>query len=99
MSQTVSSYVQTWSKIEGRHPLLLVAARGFSRVRLEELLLVTPSLLLIGVGFFKQRRWARLPALILCAPAVFSFPFGTGLAIYTWWFLHGAGGRRMFGKN
>jgi hypothetical protein len=30
---------------------------------------------------------------------VFSFNLGTGLAIYTWWFLHNAGGRRTFGKE
>jgi hypothetical protein len=62
------------------------------------LLLVTVSLALVGVGFLRHRRWVRLPALILCAPAVLSFPFGTGLAVYTWWFLHSEGGRRMFGK-
>jgi hypothetical protein len=63
------------------------------------LLLVTLSLALVGVGFLRHRRWVRLPALVLCAPAVLSFPFGTGLAVYTWWFLHSADGRRMFGKE
>jgi hypothetical protein len=63
------------------------------------LLLVTLSLALVGGGFLKHRRWVRLPALVLCAPAVLSFPFGTRLAVYTWWFLHSAGGRRIFGKE
>lgn len=63
------------------------------------LFLLTLFVILIGVGFLKRRRWARMPALILCAPAMLSFPFGTGLAIYTWWFLHSEGGRRMFGKG
>ena len=62
------------------------------------LLVLTLSLAFVGVGFLKHRRWVRLPALILCAPAVLSFPFGTGLAVYTWWFLHSEGGQRIFGK-
>lgn len=63
------------------------------------LFLLALCVLFIGVGFLRRKRWARVPALIFCAPAILSFPFGTGLAIYTWWFLHSEGGKRIFGNE
>ncbi|PYS92022.1 MAG: hypothetical protein DMF64_10725 [Acidobacteria bacterium] len=60
--------------------------------------LFTLSVLVVGGGFLKRKHWVRLPALAFCVPAVFFFPFGTGLAVYTWWFLHSEGGRRLFSK-
>jgi hypothetical protein len=63
------------------------------------LFLLALSVMFIGIGFLKRRRWARIPALIFCAPAILSFPFGTGLAIYTWWFLHSEGGKQIFGNE
>jgi hypothetical protein len=63
------------------------------------LFLITLCVVLLGVGFLKRNPWVRLPALMFCAPAVFFFPFGTGLAVYTWWFMHSDGGRRLFSKT
>lgn len=63
------------------------------------LLLLTLSVALVGVGFLGRRRWARVPALVFSVPAAVFFPLGTGLAVYTWWFLHSDGGRRLFSRT
>lgn len=56
----------------------------------------TMYVLLTGIGLMKGRQRARTPALIFAAIAVFRFPLGTLLAIYSWWFLHNDGGKRLF---
>lgn len=62
------------------------------------LLLVALSVILTGVGLLKKKGSAKIPAMIFSALAVWSFPFGTGLAVYTWWFLHSEGGKRIYSK-
>lgn len=43
--------------------------------------------LLAGIGLLAHRNWARILALILAVLNVFKFPWGTALAVYTFWVL------------
>jgi hypothetical protein len=52
--------------------------------------------LLTAFGLSRRRRWARIVALIFSVFYVWVFPLGTALAIYTWWFLHSEGGKRLY---
>ncbi len=40
-----------------------------------------------GIGLLKMKSWARILTLILGVFALFSFPIGTLIAIYTFWVL------------
>jgi drug/metabolite transporter (DMT)-like permease len=59
-------------------------------------LLLAAVLLLIPYGLFRRRRWARICVLILAALFVWLFPLGTILTIYTWWFMHSEGAKRLY---
>lgn len=43
--------------------------------------------LLAAYGLFKRRNWGRYLALVLGAMNVLNVPFGTALAVYTFWVL------------
>ncbi len=43
--------------------------------------------ILAGMGLYKRKEWARILTLILSAFELFSFPFGTGIGIYSIWVL------------
>jgi hypothetical protein len=53
--------------------------------------------LLTAYGLLSARKWGRVLALILCVLYVWVFPLGTLLAAYTWWFMHSAGARQLYG--
>ncbi|HEV2800974.1 MAG TPA: hypothetical protein VGW12_10780 [Pyrinomonadaceae bacterium] len=40
-----------------------------------------------GYGMWKQRRWAKRVVTLSAAMAIFNFPFGTAIGVYTIWFL------------
>jgi hypothetical protein len=40
-----------------------------------------------GIALLKRQNWARILLMIVSALNLFSFPFGTALAIYTLWVL------------
>jgi hypothetical protein len=50
----------------------------------------------IAYGLFKRKRWARIAALVLTIVFIWLFPLGTAFAIYTWWFMHGEGGKKLY---
>ena len=43
--------------------------------------------LVCGAGLLRQRGWARIVALVLALLNICNLPFGTALAIYTFWVL------------
>jgi hypothetical protein len=45
-----------------------------------------PSII-AGIGLLQHKSWARILTLILATLALFSFPIGTIIAIYTFWVL------------
>ena len=54
------------------------------------LLLGLPPLI-AGYGLLKRKPWARTWAIISSVLATLNFPFGTALAVYSFWFLFGEG--------
>ena len=54
-------------------------------------LLFTVPALAGGFGLLRGKRWARKFLLISAVVAALDVPFGTALAVYTFWFLFGSG--------
>lgn len=52
--------------------------------------------LLAAYGIYTVRRWGRMLALIFSVLYVWVFPFGTLVAVYTWWTLFGEAGRNLY---
>ena len=42
---------------------------------------------MVGIGLLRRERWGRILALVVSILALFKFPFGTALGIYTLWVL------------
>jgi chromate transport protein ChrA len=62
-------------------------------------LIVMIFLYLIAYGLFRRRRWARIAALISSGLFIWLFPLGTAMTIYTWHFLHSAGGKQLYSRS
>lgn len=52
--------------------------------------------LLAGFGLLGHRNWARILALILAVFNLLKFPWGTALAVYTFWVLLNEDTKRLF---
>lgn len=52
--------------------------------------------LIAGMGLLGHHNWARILALILAAFNALKFPWGTALAVYTFWVLMDDRTRRLF---
>lgn len=58
-------------------------------------LLFTVPALAGGYGMLKHRRWARKLILVSAVVAALNVPFGTALAVYTFWYLFVDEGREL----
>lgn len=58
-------------------------------------ILFTVPAIVGGIGMLRRKRWARKALLASGALAVLNFPLGTGLAVYTYWYLLGPGRRTL----
>src|SRR5215213_882075 len=70
--------------------------------RLQWMLYVLPLpalQLLTAYGIYTVRRWGRMLALLFSVLYVWVFPFGTLLAVYTWWVLYGETGRMLYSSS
>jgi hypothetical protein len=59
------------------------------------LLLVVPSFL-AGYALLKRKRWAKIAALIGGVVSAMSFPLGTAVCVYTFWFLFSEPGKLLY---
>jgi hypothetical protein len=55
-----------------------------------------PSLV-AGYALLKRRRWAKVAGIVAGVAAAMSFPIGTAVAVYTFWFLFGDVGKQVYG--
>jgi hypothetical protein len=60
-----------------------------------QVLLSIPSIV-AGYAFFKRRPWAKVSGVIAGVVAAMSFPIGTALAVYTFWFLFSDAGKQVY---
>jgi|SRR5689334_14353086 len=49
-----------------------------------------------GYAFLKRRRWAKVAGIVSGVVAAMSFPIGTALAAYTFWFLFSEAGKQVY---
>ena len=49
-----------------------------------------------GYAFLKRRPWAKIAGIIAAVVAAIRVPFGTAVAIYTFWFLFSAPGKILY---
>jgi hypothetical protein len=59
------------------------------------LVFTIPSLV-AGYGLLKRKSWAKVWSIIAGGVAGMSFPLGTALCVYTFWFLFSGGGKELY---
>lgn len=59
------------------------------------LLFSVPSFV-AGFGMLKRKSWAKVWSMIAGGIAGMSFPMGTALCVYTFWFLFSGGGKELY---
>jgi hypothetical protein len=57
------------------------------------MLLMAAGIAAAGIGLLQYRNWGRVLAAIMAVLLVFKIPFGTAIAIYTFWVLFSEEGR------
>jgi hypothetical protein len=63
------------------------------------LVMTVPSVV-AGYALLKRRRWAKVAGIVAGVTAATSFPIGTAVAVYTFWFLFSDVGKQLYGgKN
>jgi hypothetical protein len=61
-------------------------------------LLTIPSFV-AGYGLLKRRPWAKIAGIIAGVLAAMSFPIGTAVAVYTFWFLFSDVGKSIYDRS
>ncbi len=49
-------------------------------------------------ALLKRRSWAKIAGIVSGVVAALSFPIGTAVAVYTFWFLFGDSGKQLYGR-
>jgi len=62
------------------------------------LVMTVPSVV-AGYALLKQRRWAKVAGIVAGVTAATSFPIGTAVAVYTFWFLFSDVGKQLYGGS
>ena len=70
-------------------PIILVFAAAL------QLVFTIPSMV-AGFAFLKRRSWAKVAGIAGGIVAAMSFPIGTALAVYTFWFLFGEAWKQVY---
>jgi hypothetical protein len=81
---------------KGEFPAGLVAAI-FIISSLFQLLFTVPSII-AGFGLLKRKRWAKTASIIAGVLCAMSFPIGTAVCVYTFWFLFGEHGKALYDR-
>jgi hypothetical protein len=61
-------------------------------------ILTLPSFI-AGYAILKRKSWAKTASIIAAVLETMSFPLGTAVAIYSFWFMFSDAGRVMYDKN
>ena len=62
------------------------------------LIFTLPSLI-AGYAVLKHKSWARTASIVAAVVETLSFPFGTAVAFYSFWFMFSDAGRALYDKN
>lgn len=60
-----------------------------------QLLFAAPSLI-AGFGLLKRKHWAKTATIVAGVFSAMSFPIGTAVCVYTFWFLFGENGKELY---
>lgn len=60
-------------------------------------LMTIPSIV-AGYGFLKRQQWAKIAGIIAAVLEAMSFPIGTAVAAYTFWFLFSDTGKSIYDR-
>ncbi|HEY0082829.1 MAG TPA: hypothetical protein VGB61_08570 [Pyrinomonadaceae bacterium] len=52
-----------------------------------------------GYAILKRKTWARTAGIVAAVVETMSFPFGTAVAVYSFWFMFSDAGRAMYDNN
>jgi hypothetical protein len=81
---------------KGEMPMGLIAAiLIFSS--LFQLMFSVPSFI-AGLGLLKRKPWAKTATIIAGVFSAMSFPLGTAVCVYTFWFLFGGSGKELYDR-
>jgi hypothetical protein len=70
----------------------------FVLVAVINILTTIPSVV-AGFALLKRKSWAKIAGIVGGAVAAMSFPVGTAVAVYTFWFLFSEPGKLLYDKN
>jgi hypothetical protein len=62
-----------------------------------QLLFTVPSFI-AGFGLLKRKHWAKTASIIAGVLSAMSFPIGTAVSVYTFWFLFGPHGKELYDR-
>ncbi|HEY0321024.1 MAG TPA: hypothetical protein VGC66_08740 [Pyrinomonadaceae bacterium] len=85
------------SDTKGEMPIGFIAAVLIVSF-LFHLLFTVPSLI-AGFGLLKRRHWAKTASLVAGVMSAMSFPIGTAVCVYTFWFLLGESGKDFYTRQ
>jgi hypothetical protein len=68
----------------------------FVLVGIFSVVMIIPSVI-AGYALLKRRPWAKIAGIVGGVVAATSFPIGTGVAVYTFWFLFSDVGKQVYG--
>ena len=61
------------------------------------LIFTVPSLI-AGYAMLKRKSWARTASIVAAVMETMSFPFGTAVAVYSFWFMFSDAGKMLYDK-
>jgi hypothetical protein len=56
-------------------------------------------LIIIGIGLYRIRPWARIWGIVVSIVSLIAFPFGTMLGVYGLWILLSTEGEQLFAQR
>jgi hypothetical protein len=84
------------SQAMGGRPLPPFVGLIFVFVGILTLVMTVPSIV-AGYALLKRRQWAKVAGIVAGVTAATSFPVGTAVAVYTFWFLFSDVGKQLYG--
>jgi hypothetical protein len=78
----------------GPPPFIVVI---FALVGIVSIAMIVPSIV-AGYALLRRRPWAKIAGIVGGVAAATSFPIGTGVAVYTFWFLFSDVGKQLYGS-
>ncbi|HEY9403493.1 MAG TPA: hypothetical protein VIQ24_12590 [Pyrinomonadaceae bacterium] len=71
---------------------------AFTFILIWSVILMLPSFI-AGYAILKRKSWAKTASIVAAVLETMSFPLGTAVAIYSFWFMFGDAGRALYDKN